>query len=55
LPGMRFQKDGALKPGFSPPSLKSGLDIHVDLTGAGQLCFLPKATLGAFADSFDNT
>ncbi|KAF8499507.1 hypothetical protein JB92DRAFT_2981103 [Gautieria morchelliformis] len=29
---MRFQKDGALKPGLSPPSPISGLDIKVNLT-----------------------
>jgi hypothetical protein len=35
LPGMRFQKDGALKPGLSPPSPISGLDIKVNLTNIG--------------------
>lgn len=36
LPGMRFQKDGALKPGLTPPSPISGLDIKVDLPNIGR-------------------
>lgn len=35
LPGMRFQKDGALKPGLSPPSPISGLDIEDNLANLG--------------------
>lgn len=36
LPGMRFQKDGALKPGLPPPPPNSGLEIIIDLTHLGQ-------------------
>ena len=37
MPGVRLQKDGALKPGFSPLAINSGLDANVGQAVPGQL------------------